>query len=98
MNELLKIVIPKINAKWKDVAYSMRYKVYEVDAIETGCHDLNKCCAKLFTDWLTTHHVPTPKTWRTLLDCLKQVNELTAAVEEIEKELINCKKQSIINY
>ena len=87
MLELLKIVIPKIKANWEDVAYSMRYSVYEVDAIATESLSLKERCVKLFTNWLTTAHPPTPKNWLTLLEQLKQVNELTAAVEEIEKEL-----------
>lgn len=57
MNELLNIVIPKIKAYWKDVAYSMKYETYEVDAIETESHNLKECCVKLFTDWLTTSHI-----------------------------------------
>ena len=80
-------------AKWKDVAYTMRYEIYEVDAIATECHDLKGCCEKLFTNWLTTGHGPTPKNWQTLIGHLKQVDDLTAAVEEIEKELNNRKDE-----
>lgn len=90
---LINIAIPKIKAKWKDVAYSMGYNIYEVNAIETESRNLKECCEKLFYNWLTTKHGPTPKTWQTLIECLKQVDELTAAVEEIEKELINCKNE-----
>ena len=89
MWELIDIVIPKIKAKWQDVAYRMRYKLYEVDAIATEAPDLKECCIKLFTNWLNTCHPPTPKTWQTLLEHLKCVDELTAAVEQIEKELIS---------
>jgi len=92
MRILIKIVIPKIKAKWKDVAYLMGYNEYDVDAIATESpHNLKECCEKLFTNWLMTSHGPTPKTWHTLIEHLKQVDELTAAVEEIEKELIDCK-------
>ena len=82
MWELINIVIPKIKAKWKDIAYCMRYQPYEVDAIATDpeCHDLKERCVKLFTDWLDTSHGPTPKTWEILLEHLKCVDGLTAAV------------------
>ena len=93
MHELLNIVIPKIMAKWKDVAYTMGYEIYDVDSIATECHDLKGCCEKLFTNWLTTGHGPTPKNWQTLIGHLKQVDDLTAAVEDIEKELNNCKDE-----
>ena len=92
MWELVDIVIPKIKAKWKDIAYCMRYEGYKVDAIATECHDLKECCMKLFTNWLSTSHAPTPKTWQILLEHLKRVDELTAAVEQIEKELISSKE------
>jgi len=89
MWDLINIVILKIKAKWKCVAYCMRYEVLEVDAIAIESHNLKECCIKLFTNWLSTSHPPTPKTWKTLLDHLKCVDELTAAVEQIKKELIS---------
>ena len=91
MWELIKIVIPKIKVKWEDVAYRMRYEVHEVEAMKRESHDLEECCMKLFTNWLKTNHPPTPKTWQTLLDHLKCVDDLTAVVEQIEKELISRK-------
>ena len=92
MWELINIVIPKIKAKWQDVAFRMRYEPLEVYAFaKESRDDLKECCIKLFTNWLTTSHPPTPKTWRTLLEHLKCVDELTAATEQIEKELISSK-------
>ena len=89
MSDLLNIVIPKIKAKWKDVAHHMKYKLYEIDAIATDHHNVKDCCVNLLSDWLETCRHPT---WQTLLDHLKQDIDLTAAVEEIEKELINRKE------
>ena len=87
MHKLNKIVIPRIQAKWKDVAYSMRYKVHDVVAIETECHHvLSKCCQNLFSKWLTTTLHPT---WRELLDYIKDVDDLKAAAEEIKEELVS---------
>ena len=91
MWELIDIVIPKIKAKWQDVAYRMRYEPYEVDAIAIESRDLKECCIKLLTNWLKTSHPPTPKTWQALLEHLKCIDELTAAMEQIEKELISSK-------
>ena len=84
MHLLNKIVIPKIKAMWKDVAYSMGRSVYDVDAIQEESHDLKQCCQKLFSDWLKTSHHPT---WGILLKRIKEVDDLTAAAEEIEIEL-----------
>ena len=87
MWNLTKIVIPKIKARWEDVAYSMGYDVYFVEATKEEFSKLDKRCRQVFTDWLTTSHGPTPKTWEILLSKLKDVNDLVAAVESIEKAL-----------
>jgi len=88
MKVLQKIVIPKIRAKWESVAYSMDYDLNTISAIERESRDLQHCCQKLFTDWLTTSNGPTPKTWKTLLECIEDVEELTAALEEIKVGLV----------
>ena len=70
---------------WDDVAFSMGYSVYDVDAIQKeSYHDLKQCCQKLFTDWLKTSH---RCTWGNLLKCIKGIDDLSAAAEEIEKSL-----------
>ncbi|XP_065910855.1 uncharacterized protein [Dysidea avara] len=88
MKILNRIVIPKIRAEWESVAYSMDYDPYTVSAIEKESRNLQDCCQKLFKDWLTTSNGSSPKTWKTLLKCIEDVEELTAAVEEIKAELV----------
>ena len=74
MHQLNKIVIPRIKSEWQDVAYSMGYKVYNVNAIERECHHVLKdCCQRLLSDWLITGDHPT---WRKLLDYIKDVDDL----------------------
>ena len=84
MHLLNKIVIPKIKSMWEDVAFSMGCSIYEVEAIRKESHDLKQRCQKLFSDWLKTSHHPT---WGKLLKCIKEVDDLTAAAEDIEKRL-----------
>ena len=92
MWELIKFVIPKIVDKWEILAYCMRYEPGQVQTFMSGgYHDPQECCKKLFIDWITTDHGPTPKTYRTLLHHLKEINELTAATEIIERDLIQGK-------
>ena len=88
MADLNNIVIPRIKAEWKDVAYALRYKIVTVNAIKQK-HNENpkKCCQELFEDWLSTNHGVSPKTWSTLLDKLKEVEELSAATQEIISKL-----------
>ena len=66
----------------------MRYSIGEVNVFKRDSHDVDDRCKKLFENWLTTGHGPEPKTYRTLLKCIKDVDKLTAASEAVEKELI----------
>ena len=84
---LIKIVIPKVKASWDKLAYSMGYSVNAVRGFERDGRNSDEQCRKFFEDWLTTGRGYTPKTWQTLLDRLKEVDDLTSAVEEIEKKL-----------
>ena len=84
MWRLIKTVIPKIKAEWENVAYSMGYDLGTVDAIDKECNGkLDRCCQKLFSDWLATDHGCTPKTWQKLLERIGDVDNLAAAVEKI---------------
>lgn len=88
MADVNTIVIPRIKAEWEDVAYALRYKIVQVNAIKAKHNgDPKKCCRELFIDWLSTAHGVSPKTWSTLLDKLKEVEDLAAATHEIINEL-----------
>ena len=97
MWELTKIVIPKMKAHWKDLAYCMRYSPEEIEGFRKDSQDLKECCEKFFVNWLTTAHGPTPKTYQTLLKHIKKINNLTAASEEIEKKVIKGKHAEVIS-
>ena len=87
MADIIKIVIPRIQAEWEDVAYALHYKIATVKAIKANNDNSKKCCQKLFVDWLSTDHGVGPKTWSTLLEKLKDVEDLAAATNEIKNEL-----------
>ena len=89
MCDLNKIVVPKISAHWEDVAYALRYEIPSVKLIQTK-HSNNpkKCCQELLKDWLMTNNGATPKSWSTLLDTFKDVEELAAARKSIIEELV----------
>ena len=91
MWELIKIVTPKIKAKWKFLANVMGYDTEDIEGFDEGGRNLKGNCINLFTNWLTTGHGPTPKTYYTLLKYIRKVDKLTAASEQIEKELIKGK-------
>ena len=89
MFDLYRIVIPRIQPYWENVAYALLYEISVVEIIrQRHKDDPRKCCMELFEDWLTTSHGAKPKIWSTLLDKLKEVKDLTAAREKIMEELI----------
>jgi len=87
MADINKIVIPWIQAEWKAVAYALNYEISTVKAIKANNDNSKKCCQELFEDWLSTDHGVGPKTWSTLLEKLKDVEDLAAATNEIKNEL-----------
>ena len=91
MFELIEIVAPKMMAEWESLAYCMRYTTAEVAAFKKDAKDLKECCRNLFDNWLTTSHGPKPKTYQTLLEHIKKIDNLKAASEAIEKGLIEGK-------
>ena len=97
MWELTEIVIPKIKAEWESLAYCMRYTPEEVNGFRKDYQDCGECCKNLLTNWISTDHIPKPKTYQTLLKYIRKVDKLTTASETIEKELIKGNKQKYIH-
>ena len=94
MRDLNKIVVPKVAAEWKDVAFELEYEIFVVKQI-SGKHkeDPKKCCQELFMDWLETSNGVKPKIWQTLLDKLKEIEELHSITEDIIEKLIQTDSQ-----
>jgi len=65
----------------------MGYDPHAIKAIHLESYDLKDCCRKLFENWLSTSHGPTPKTWKTLLEKIRDVDELSSSTDEIEEML-----------
>ena len=85
MFDLTKFVIPKIMKEWEYVAEAFRYDLATIETIkERGGGDAKQCCREFFKDWLTTDHGNRvgPKVWSTLLDVLKEVDDISAEITE----------------
>ena len=88
MWQLNKVVIPQIKDYWEDVAFGLRFGIHEVEGIKTTHKDdAKKCCQRLLINWLSTDSGINPKIWETLLNQVKEVEELTASVEQILQQL-----------
>ena len=87
MWDLIRIVLPKVKAEWEYLAYSMEYNIATIEEIEKDNSNSEGCCVALFADWLHTDHGAIPKTWSTLLQRIKGVDSLAAAVDDIKRQL-----------
>jgi len=84
MADINRIIIPRIQAEWEDVAYALRYKIHNVMAIkEKHKEDPRKCCRELFINWLSTDCGVSPKNWSVLLKKLHEVENLARVTNDI---------------
>jgi len=90
---LKKFVIPKIAADWRDVAHCLNFEISTIRIIEhKHTNNCVKYCEELLQNWLTTNYGKAPKTWTTLLESLHEIDQLAAAVSDLEKELMEFMK------
>ena len=88
MSLLLKIVIPKVATHWDTLAYYLDFEISSVELIkEKYFNNPEKCCKEVFICWLNSKEGISPKTWEVLLNILKEITDVTAVTEQIEKEL-----------
>ena len=94
MHNLNKIVVPKVSAEWEDIAYALQYDIATVEQISKKHNeDPKKCCKELFKNWLISNNGVKPKNWQTLLDKLKEIDDLYSITEDITKELTQIDSQ-----
>ena len=95
MHDLNRIVVPKVSAGWEDIAYALQYDIPTVEQISERHKEIpTKCCKELFKNWLKTDNGAKPKTWQTLLDKLKEIEELSGVTEGIIRMLIQMDQQT----
>ena len=88
MKQLMDLVIPRVAADWRRLAFAPEFEISTVKIITLkGSDDPELCCEELLHDWLSTDHGIKPKNWTTLLAALKLIKQLTGATAEIEKGL-----------
>ena len=79
--------------KWEYVAEAFRYDIEDIEIIKKReGMDPRTCCRGFFKDWLTSKRGAKvgPKVWSTLLDTLKEVDEIASGtVDDITTEINN---------
>lgn len=79
--------------EWEYIAEALRYDLATIKFIkEKEGKDPKKCCREFFKDWLMTNNGAKagPKVWSTLLDTLKEVDEIA---DDIIEDIIGKVKQ-----
>ena len=95
MHDLNRIVVEKVSAEWEDIAYALQYDISTVEKISVKCKENpTKCCKELFKNWLATDSGAKPKIWQTLMDKIKEIEELGGVTEDIMKNLIQMDPQA----
>jgi len=88
MRLLHELVIPRIAADWSLVADYLEYEVEYKKMIKKKHHDdPTECCVELLEDWLSSNRGVSPKCWSKLIEVLRQIKNLTSAVEKIVQDL-----------
>ena len=85
MFDITKVLIPRIMNEWEYIAEALRYDLATIKAIEDKKRgDPKGCCREFFKDWLMTNNgiKAGPKVWSTLLDALKEVDEIATDITE----------------
>ena len=85
MFHLTKIVTPRIMNEWEYIAEALLYDLATIKAIrDKERDDPKKCCREFFKDWLMTNNGAKagPKVWSTLLDALKEVDEISVDITD----------------
>jgi len=88
MRRLIKVMTPKIAFMWETVADFLDYNISTINSIKRKYRDdCEECLNGLFRDWLSTNHGVRPKTWATLLERLREIDQLAGVISDIETEL-----------
>ena len=83
MKDLHSIVIPRVAAWWNTIAHYMDFEIHEINVIKRKCRDdPEECCTELFVRWIQQQN-----SWKMLLTILKQIRQLAAVTERIEKDV-----------
>ena len=90
LKELQKYVIPHVGPKWEDLGIELELDdddqlLDEIKRDRRG--DEEKCCLDVVRKWLQGAGPVEPRTWRKLLECLREI-DATDAINSIEANIL----------
>lgn len=89
MKHLHEVMIPKFYTQWREVAVCLGYSQDTIDMMDKDSANEYpmQCCEDLLRDWLCTDDSVNPHNWETLINNLKQVQQMIVPAQQIEKHL-----------
>ena len=87
MSVIVKIA-PRVATHWEDIGYCLQLEEHYMDIIRNeSCDDLRNASKKMLRRWLTSAKGREPKTWRTLIQTLLDVDiDPSNVIAVLEKE------------
>ena len=87
MTVIVKIA-PVVAANWEDIGYRLKIEPHEIDTIRVEEHgDFKMASKKMLRKWLTSTKGKIPKTWRTFVETLLDIDiDPTSVIEVLKKE------------
>ena len=80
-------MVPEIATQWESVAVNLQLSDSRINVIkEEGNKIPDNCCREVLIQWIGT---TTDGTWTTLLDAVKQVDDLSEAHDKIKQNVLD---------
>ena len=83
-------IAPKVAANWDDIGYCLKLKDEEMAVIEDNVSrsgDTRSACKMVIRTWMRSTHGRSPKTWRTLVTALQELDiNSDSVLEVLQKE------------
>ena len=88
--DIVVMIVPKVLTHWLDIGHRLRVEEHDLQAIDAELHnDERSACRNMLRKWLGTASARTPKTWRTFVQALLDLNiDHSRVIAVLEKELI----------
>lgn len=89
MNVIVKIA-PRVATNWEDIGYCLLLEEHDMDIIRNESRDdLRNACKKMLRRWLDSPKGKEPKTWRTFIQILLDLEiDPSNVIAILEKELV----------
>ena len=79
-------MVTRTQVYWEELAYTLNFENYEVAAIERNNSTIMDRCRDMLRKWLEGQGSRAPRTWSTLLQALRDI-EQTKFAEELHLKL-----------